>query len=446
MSTVSYFNRYILKKIPIHLIVASSAWVSGIITAVFTLLSTRILTDGLGTNNYAAFALITGLAGWYLLVDLGMGSSLQNFISELRATEKSYYKYISNIFILTFVLGAIWIIVLYFLSPLMSSVFLKQVNFIEQVEKNKVFFVAGTLYIIFSLSSISYKIWYAEMKGYLSNLLPAVASIISFLGTAIVSYSSISDKLYWSCVAFIAPTSLIAICSFLMCTVKIPKASWKLDLKIIKEIFKRGFNFWFFALMSAVVLQIDYIVMSQFAPSKDIVIYNIATKIYILVFFIYNAVLKALWPVFTETTTKGKWNDVKIYLKKYISLGILYVIISTVFLIILMPFMVEIISPNLKITIPPLFIVVLGIYYIIRVWTDTFAILLQSMSHMRPFLIWTPFQAMSSFILQWLFVPQYSIYGVLIGLIGSYLLTVLWAVPLAVFRYIKGKQTELKIA
>ncbi|MEQ2468302.1 MATE family efflux transporter [Niallia hominis] len=444
MSAFSQASKIFKEKVPIHLIVAGSAWISRIITAGINLISLRILTDGLGTQNYSVFALITGLMGWYLLVDLGMGASLQNYISELRAKGQDYYKYIKNVTLLSLGVGLIFILALYIFSPFLSGIFLKQFNFLSDTEKSHVFFIAGALYVVFTLASVSYKIWYAEMKGYLSNILPAVASIITLIGISIVSYTDIADKLFWSLVAFIGPTSLIAAISLWYCLSKAPKSSWKIDKNIIKNIYGRGFHFWFFAIMSAVVLQIDYIVMSQYASSEDIVIYNITAKIYALVFFIYNAVLMALWPVFTETATKGKWQEVKKYLKKYTLYGILFIVVSVLGLILLMPLLISLVSPNLKIEVPILFIAIMGLYYIVRVWTDTYATFLQSMSSMKTFWIWTPLQAICSLVLQLIFVPKYSIYGILIGLIGSYLLTVLWAVPMSVYRIINIKQKQVK--
>ncbi len=54
-----------------------------------------------------------------------------------------------------------------------------------------------------------------------------------------------------------------------------------------------------FSSLSIIVLQTDYIVMSQLSAA-DIIKYTVTMKIFGLMFFIYTAVLQALWPVCAE--------------------------------------------------------------------------------------------------------------------------------------------------
>ncbi len=55
-----------------------------------------------------------------------------------------------------------------------------------------------------------------------------------------------------------------------------------------------------FSSLSIIVLQTDYIVMSQKLSAADIIKYTVTMKIFGLMFFIYTAVLQALWPVCAE--------------------------------------------------------------------------------------------------------------------------------------------------
>src|SRR3954451_20467043 len=71
-------------SVPRHVVVTASAWISRIVSAAMQLIVVRILIQSLGIESYAVFALLYGLAGWYLLADFGLGFSLQNLISERR--------------------------------------------------------------------------------------------------------------------------------------------------------------------------------------------------------------------------------------------------------------------------------------------------------------------------------------------------------------------------
>ncbi|EAP8346145.1 transporter, partial [Salmonella enterica] len=92
-----------LLKIPSHLIVAGSSWLSKIIIAGVQLASISYLISILGEEKYAIFSLLTGLLVWCSAVDFGIGTGLQNYISECRAKNKSYDAYIKSALHLSFI-------------------------------------------------------------------------------------------------------------------------------------------------------------------------------------------------------------------------------------------------------------------------------------------------------------------------------------------------------
>lgn len=65
-----------LLKIPSHLIVAGSSWLSKIIIAGVQLASISYLISILGEEKYAIFSLLTGLLVWCSAVDFGIGTGL----------------------------------------------------------------------------------------------------------------------------------------------------------------------------------------------------------------------------------------------------------------------------------------------------------------------------------------------------------------------------------
>jgi O-antigen/teichoic acid export membrane protein len=430
-----------LSKIPTHLVVAFSSWISRIITAVVQIICVRILTESLGLDQYAVFALVTGLLGWYALSDFGLGISLQNHISEERARNHSYESLITSALYLAIIFLAITALLLYFLSPLLSEIIFKNFEFLSEFDKNNIFFTTGILYIAASIGAISFKIWYAEQKGYVSNILPAVASIFSIMGVLYVDYLSPNNKLYWSLVGYIAPSSLIAMGALIYKT--FPMLLSKKINFVSNPVFllKRAMKFWLFAVLAVFVLQIDYIVMSQHVSSDQIVVYNILTKLFTLIFFVYNSVLAALWPVFAESLALNKWLDMIQYLKRYIVLGILYILVATVVLILLIDYFVYLLTQHSNLNIPTSLIILAGIYFAVRVWTDTFAMVLQSANELKYFWIWVPVQAIISVAFQWTLSEHFGIYGILWGLIISFSLTVAWVLPYVVFGKIKKNAT-----
>ena len=420
----------IVQKIPRHLLVAASAWFGRLSAALMGLYTIRLLTVALGTEHYAVFALLSGLQGWYLLADFGLGASLQNFISERRARHESYGDLVGMAGVLAILLAVILLATLYAVARYVAPLVLQGFPWLTTMDQVRDFYAAGALCTIFGIGGISYKIWYAEQRGYLANLMPALAATITLVWVQFVAQMDSPDKLFWCLIAAFLPQSVLPTCAFVVQLVGTGQMSLP-DLKSLRNLLKRAFKFWGFGIMAALVLQIDYLVMSQFLSPRDIVAYSLAAKMFGLAFFVYSAVLQALWPACAEMVELKKWEILNRILVRNILIGIAIIVTSTLVLLLAMDQVVEILSPNDKITISSEFLILCGIYYVIRVWTDTYGMILQSASYLRPFWILTPIQAIVSVVTMLLLTPIFGINGVVYSLCLSFILTVAWGLPFA---------------
>jgi O-antigen/teichoic acid export membrane protein len=198
---------------------------------------------------------------------------------------------------------------------------------------------------------------------------------------------------------------------------------------------RRSGSFWFINAMAAGVLSVDYIIMSQYLPAGDIVSYGITAKIFALAAFLYTSLYAALWPHFTEAITMGDWASVKRELKKSFLFGVTIVLMVTLILWAFMPDIIRILSPNEALLIPSSFILLFGVYHLLLAWVHGYAVILQSMSDTRVLLVWTTVQAGLSIFFQILLVQKMGMYGIVLGLILSFLLTAVWVVPKRVFHH-----------
>jgi len=431
-----------VQKIPNHIIVASSAWISKILIAFLQVYMVRLLLLLLGKDNYALFAVLTGLMGWFALTDLGLGISLQNHISEYKANQKEYAEIVKNVLGIYFILMILVMILFYFTSGYFSRVILKEFSFLDDKKKNLLFLITGELFIVMNFSSIIYKIWYAELKGYLSNVVPVLGYILSVFGISILGRykQDLSEPLVYSIIIFLLPNTLI---TFMLMLLKLEFSKFffynRFNKDIIYSVFKKGFSFWFFSIMAAGVLQIDYLVMARYLRSDEIVLYNLISRIFILIFFIYNSLLTALWPEISIEIHKFNIEKVKSQIKKYLGIGILYIVTATLLVVLLKDYIVNLLAPGSLIEFPVYLIIIIGFYYLIRIWTDTYAMVLQSVSIFKPFWILVPIQALISLFGQIYFVRMYRLNGILYGLILSFLLTVSWGLPYYTRKYIFKK-------
>jgi len=424
-----------LFRLPKHALVVASAWASRIVVVTVQIASVRILIGELGLEQYAVFALMISLSGWYALADLGIGVSVQNHLSESRAKGKAKEGYMATAGALAILLLIITIALLYFASPYLGPLFLKQFNILADHDKAKLFATGGALLIGASIGGIAYKTWYAEQRGYWSSIVPAIASVLGLGGVLLVGQSAATDKLYLSLIAYLLPPAVIPVLALMYQFASSFGRARIFEAGYFSNVLRRAGQFWFFGIMAAAVLQIDYVVLSQFLKAHDIATYNISTKVFGLAFFVYQAVLAALWPVFAEAIANTQWEAVEAQMQRTVSVGLIFMALSTMSLVWLMPLAFRLLAPTEQLAMSTGLIFLLGIYYMVRIWTDSFAMLLQSMSDLRPFWIYVPIQALISVAAQWVLAPIFGLYGVVFGLLASFLFTVSWALPLAAKRH-----------
>lgn len=422
----------IIKRIPGHFIVAGSAWGSRFISIFVQFYSIKILLSYLGTNGYALFSLIASFSAWFLLVDIGMSTNLQNRISERKAQGKTYYDLIKRTGCFFTPVVILFIMLLWVYSPYISNILLSSFGFLSEKEKNNIFLTSSLLFIGNGVGFFAYKIWYAEHKGWISNILPAISSICGLLFLILLKPGQISaGSLVITCLlSFYGPAALFGIISYLITFINALNNKEKfLSHSIMKDVIRPSLGFFTFSLMAALVLQVDYIIMSHTLTGKDIVIYNVLSKLFGLINFLYAALLQSVWPLCAEAKYKEEktiYNQIKI---KYIGFGAILVFFTASFIYLAKDIIILLLARDAGISFPIILIALFAIYHMIRIWTDTYAMFLLSTGDMRPLYISVPFQALLSGVLQWYGSIWLGLPGVILGLIMSYILTVSWILP-----------------
>lgn len=425
------------RVIPNYLIVAASTWLSRLLTAAVSLVSIRILLDTLGVEHYAAYAVLMGTVSWFMLADMGTGQSLQNYISEARATNQGHVKYILATAAITLALVVFGIAIVVILGEWPATRLLNQFAFLTDKEKYLSFATVSALVMLTAGGSLVYRIWYAEHKGYLANVVAALAAVVALAGIYYVAQSDIENKLLWCLIAANAPMAVLPVSSLVARVWMTTRTSAESIKEAGGKILRRGGKFWLFNIAAASVLQIDYIVLSQFVPVDQIVIYNIGVKIFAVMGFMTGAVLQAFWPVCAEAAIKGDWGRIRSFTRQYLLWTIAFVAIFTACIATFRMSIGSLFTSHGLVIIPAPFIFLLGAMYVIRVWTDVFAVILQSMNDIRMLLILAILQAAVGLALQIFLVPRFGIYGTVIALCLSWLLTVSWLLPRRVWKHQK---------
>lgn len=434
----NFFN-----QIPTHLIVAASAWISRLITALIGIISIRTLLLYLGEERYAVYVIVYSLIAWFNLCDLGIGPALQNFISECRTRNENYNRYLKAALQIISILFIIFFILLFLSSNFIKETLLANYLSIDTVQNFNIILIIGSIMILTIFANIVYRVFYAVQKGYISNILPAIASIISMISIVIINrYYPVKGNILIALMAFTLPQLLAAAIPFIKVFKPVIKDLFTVNYDIIKELMTRALKFSGLAIMGTLALQIDYIVMSQTVNPTEITTYNILSKFFALFIFIHTAILLAAWPVFSELNIKSEFPVIKKMIFKYILFGFAIIFFGTCGLYIFSDVIIGILAPTTNIKPTLILFIMFAVFYFLRVWSDTFATFLQSINVLKIFWIYMPVQALISMVGQYFLSLKFGIYGILLGLIFSFVFTSCIVLPYKTYKVIKSRDKK----
>jgi O-antigen/teichoic acid export membrane protein len=418
------------KKIPVHFLVAASAWTSRGANFIVRIFSLPILLNYLGIEKFAVFSIIVSLEGWFLLCDFGIGSAVQNYLSEARAKNENGEKLLSASAQIAMGLLAVSLSLLFIFNSGIQRFIFKDFSIIELFENQKhLILISGCFYIFTAVGTIGYKALYAFQKGYWVHVFQGLGGILSALGAFSLPFIYQGpQRLTASILAMTIPSALFSCLVFYNLFFKqnpFQHFCWE----TIKRMIKRGASFWTFALFSTLGLLVDYIIMARTLTAKEISSYYVLSKIFFSLFFMYNALLLAVWPKCTELMAGNQWREVSQIIKKYILFGSILMAFATGSVLLFSQKFTSLFFKADEINFSTSTILLFGLYLLIRVVSDTYAMIFQSMSSLKAFFILVPLQVLLIITGQYFLSLKYGINGILWGLIAAFILTVLWALP-----------------
>jgi len=412
--------------------IALSGWLAKIITVVFSLINARMLLDIIGVEGFALYSIIFSLAGWLSLLNLAIPPSIQNTISKYKVADKDLQELFQTILFLVIMIILLGLPFLILLSNIVYNTLL--INYQYLIDKNYLLIMLFFL-LLLGLSEIFNKILFALHKGYLPNIYPAFISIFSFFILYILQYREIHN-INIVLTLFFAPYVVIFIISYIQ---SIGLVKPKFNKAIFNIVFKLMKKFFIFALLAAFVLKVDYVIMSMVLKANEITIYNINMRVFNLILFMYGTILAALWPVSSELFHRKNYNAIKLNIKKNILLGVFISIFMGTIVLLFKDKIFLLISGRESLTISLTTGFLTLIYIIIRIWTDSFATILQSINELGILIYVLPLQSIISIIFQYFFGCYFGINGIILGIILSFILTVSWILPLKLLNILGGR-------
>jgi O-antigen/teichoic acid export membrane protein len=409
-------------------------WLSKIITVIINFLSIKLLFNTVGVDGVAIQALLVSICGWFGVIFIGIPQTILNeltsAINKRQITNSKKNRY--------FTIYLNYVVLLVLISFLLTILINHGVifNSIKNLKSFSLFlfiFSQSTL----ALNEIPNKILYAEGRIIFPNISNSIISILVFVVLYLCfnsKFINLSSSISTVFLMYSFPYLLVSIIYYL---ISFENCKLVNPLLMFKENFQELKSFFIFSIMSSFVLRIDYILLEKFSVLKYMAEYSVLSKIFMAGFFLYSLVLAILWPKFRTLYENGKQDEIVKILLRSILLGIFGVISFCSIILIFNGEIFKFISNNSILSLPSLTIILISIYYVIRICTDTFAVLAQSFGMTQYLVKITPIQAIISIIFGAILINYYNLNGLIVALIISYLLTVTWYLPLVILKNVK---------
>lgn len=394
-----------------------SAYFSRFATVLCKFIMVPILVRSLLPKDYAAFIIIGALEGWFLLLDFGVGSSLQNYLTEARAKGESEKPFLKTALIMGLVslgLGLIFLSCGYvFLSAFLFG------SILSLKQANSIFFLSGLILLLGTFGSLAGRIFMARKKGHIFYLLQGFSSFLSLIFLGIAAYFNKLSLVNAVMICLGIPCFF----AFLQAVFLFYRVEWKAPLQ--RDLLSRAKRFWIFSCMAAFVTLSDTLIGAQTLQIEELIEYNLLCKIFGVASFAYSAFLQALMPECTEGFALAQGALVR----RKIRYGIFFSVVGVLLFTTTLSISTDLVEKIFRIPLSKIGIALFAFYLIIRIVSDFYAMALQSASVLRPFFYLLPVQAVLSVTLQYSFSSFLGLSGLLIALSLSYLLTVFWALP-----------------
>jgi O-antigen/teichoic acid export membrane protein len=403
--------RNFLRKIPPHLWTASSSWGAKAINILVQIASIRTLLFYLGEDRYAVYIIAFSVTTWSALSNFSVGISLQNYISECRAKNQSSDKYLIATLQISLCLIIVFVIVAIFLSGFVQSVlFRKFVLIIPETQTLPIVFTIALISILQSSFSNVFFVYLANHKGFISNIVSALAAIASLSIMVLFNrYSVAKGSLISALLIFTLPQMLVALISFATVFKKYFLQILNTDWAFIKLIFTRAFKFHGTSILYTIASQIDYLIISQTLKSQDIIVYNTFLRFFMMPIFLFISFCAASWPRFREMYIQNEFVKIKAILRRYLFYAVILSAFCFLAILLCSPYVLKILMPQLSLKYSFALIILFGIYATLSCCVELWKTFLYSANMLRVLWICLFFQIIIGALAQFALSRQYGI-------------------------------------
>ncbi len=425
-------------RLPPYLRLALSGWLARIAILVTQLVSIRVLLHHLGTTQYAAYTVLNAAAGWCVLLDFGLGPSVELAVAQARARGEStapILRAARRLIVLALPLSALLVGLG---GPVVQHLLLRPLAVGLPPQPPLLLAAVAGLVVLATIGGVGYRVFYATQRAYRHHLYTALAGLLSLVGLVLLARLDPSRALAPALVVAAAPGAGLALLALVEALRGAGTAAGAGDTVVGRALRARAGRHLVLAVLSAAVLQVDFLVMSQTLAPREIVVYSLVSRVFGVILMFHGVLLGASWPELTTVLTRGDWRAADGIVRRSLLGSLALVAVGALGLALATGPVTAFFSSDPGLRMPRTVIALFALALGLRIWSDVHSYALLALNRFGPLWWAIPLQAAVSVVGQYTLSRAYGIHGIVGGLVLSFL-AVAWVTPLAYRRATRGR-------
>ena len=279
------------------------------ISVLTSFLLVPLTIDYVSASEYGIWLTISSIVGWFSLVDIGMGSGLKNKLTEALAQNDIILakKYVSTTYIsLGIFVTLIFSILLAVTCFIDWAVILNQADSMKSMLTETLFIVVAFFAMRMIVSLIS-MILTAHMLPAASTAINTASNLLTLIVILILTELIPGDLRVLALVLSGIPVLIYILVTIILFSKKYKKISpsWKyFDKREMKSLLNLGVGFFFIKISMILLFQTSNIIIIHWFTNEDVVVYNVAYKLFSVAFIMFDMLVQPYWTAFTDAWVK----------------------------------------------------------------------------------------------------------------------------------------------
>jgi O-antigen/teichoic acid export membrane protein len=340
----------------------------------------------LSPYEYGIWITLSSILTWINYLDIGLSNGLRNKLAETFTNDNRDMGriYVSTTFFLLVSITFVFFLLFLLLQPLIDWATVLNVDSNAVKNLNTIIIAACGFFCLGLVLKLTGTILIADQRPAINDAITLTGSALALIVIYILTRTT-NGSLYYVILTFTAAPTLVLVLTYLIIfkeKYKFLRPSLKsIRLNYTKELMGLGIQFFILQISSIIIFSSSNIIISHVLGPEQVTPYNIVFKYFSLVTLIFNIVITPMWSATTDAYARGEINWIRNAMKNMLYFWLLCVGVI-IFLILFSGFIYPIWIGRV-VKIPIILTILMGLYFIILLWSICFSTFLFGIGKLR---------------------------------------------------------------